>query len=118
MEINDRVKELIKYWAKGFVIITGVMMVITLINISVNEEIITQFWQGFIVASTGFIYTQRYQQRKKNERILEVIEEIESLVDKYEDLDKQEEMIDKRLEEIRKEREELLNKDTEDEDIK
>ena len=83
--MNDRTKELIKYWGKGFVIMLGAKMIMTLINVSVNEEIISQFWQGFIVATSGYIYIQKYHQQKKQERIDTIIKEINNLVEKYED---------------------------------
>ena len=114
MKINNRVKELIKYWGKGFVIITGVMLIMTFINVSVNEEIITQFWQGFIVATSGFIYSQQYQQQKKNERISRIIEEIECLVDEHDNVKEESKIINERIDSNKKEQEKInkVEKDT------
>lgn len=91
MKVSNVIKDLIIYWVKGTIIILGVMMVMTLINVALNEEFINQFWQGFIVASTAFMYSRHHQQKVESERVLRIIEEIEDVIQKHEDQEKEDE---------------------------
>ena len=83
MEVSNKVKSLVEYYGKLLIILTLVISVMSMINMSVGGEIITQFWQGFILASSSFIFNSYWKKQKERERIERVVEEIEELIKKY-----------------------------------
>lgn len=82
MKIN--IKGILDFYIKGFIIVFGIYTILMAIDMIGNEVFISEFWKGFIVAYSWWIYAEIYKRIQSKRRMERMISNMEELVRKFE----------------------------------